>query len=134
MFTCRYMTSLTLVQPLVLIGVPMETACSLIALRAHNIIFAIINFLLINGVMSRLQGGKNITDTTMSSFVMSLFPVCYFFTFLYYTDQGSLCCVLLSYWLTLCGRHATSGVVSCALRGNVLCYCNREVIIIHFFL
>ncbi|XP_065909694.1 dol-P-Glc:Glc(2)Man(9)GlcNAc(2)-PP-Dol alpha-1,2-glucosyltransferase-like isoform X2 [Dysidea avara] len=105
-----YLTSLILVQPLVLIGVPMETACSVTALRAHNIIFVIINFILMNCVMTHLQGKKN-TTTAVSSFVLSLFPVCYFFTFLYYTDQGSLCCVLLSYWLSLCGCHVTSGMV-----------------------
>jgi len=115
MFTCRYLTSLVLIQPLILIGVPIETACSVTALRAHNIIFVIINFIMINCVMSRLQKNKN-TTTAVSSFVLSLFPVCYFFTFLYYTDQGSLCCVLLSYWLSLCGCHVTSGMVSNTLR------------------
>jgi len=110
-FTCRYLTSLVLIQPLALIGVPIETACSVTALRAHNIIFVIINFILINYVMSHLHKDKT-SSTAVSSFVLSLFPVCYFFTFLYYTDQGSLCCVLLSYWLSLCGHYVTSGMVS----------------------
>ena len=95
----------------------METACSVLSLRAHNIIFAIVNFILCHVIMLKLSSSKERTNggndnILLSAFVLSLFPVSYFFTFLYYTDQGSLCCVLLSYWLSLCGRHLLSGLVS----------------------
>lgn len=95
----------------------MEAACSVISLRAHNIIYAVVNFILCNAIMLRLSAvagerTNNKMVTLLSAFVLSLFPVNYFFTFLYYTDQGSLCCVLFSYWLSLCGRHLQSGLVS----------------------
>ena len=91
----------------------METACSVISLRAHNIIFAVLNFILCHVIMLKFSSVKERTNTILlSAFVLSLFPVSYFFTFLYYTDQASLCCVLLSYWLSLCGRHVHSGLVS----------------------
>lgn len=96
----------------------METACSVVSMRAHNIIFAVLNFILCHVIMLKLSSAKEKSNEgndkiLLSAFVLSLFPVSYFFTFLYYTDQGSLCCVLLSYWLSLCGRHVHSGLVSC---------------------
>ena len=95
----------------------MEIACSVLSLRSHNIIFAVVNFILCHVIMLKLSSSKEGTNEEngnilLSAFVLSLFPVSYFFTFLYYTDQGSLCCVLLSYWLSLCGRHVHSGLVS----------------------
>ncbi len=39
---------------------------------------------------------------------LSIFPVLYFFTFLYYTDPGSTFCVLLMYLLSLYDNHLTS--------------------------
>jgi len=91
----------------------METACSVISLRFHNIIFVILNFILCDVIMLKLSTKEKSDDKiTLSAFVVSLFPVSYFFTFLYYTDQGSLCCVLLSYWLSLWERHIYSGLVS----------------------
>ena len=114
----RYLVSFLLIKPLMLIGVTMETACSVISLRAHNIIFAVVNFILNDMIMLKLSSAKEISNggndkILLSAFVLSLFPVSYFFTFLYYTDQGSLCCVLLSYWLSLSGRHVYSALVSC---------------------
>ena len=95
----------------------METACSVVSMRAHNIIFAVFNFILCHVIMLKLSSAKEKSNDgndkiLLSAFVLSLFPVSYFFTFLYYTDQGSLCCVLLCYWLSLCGRHVHSGSVS----------------------
>lgn len=117
--------SLLLIQPLMLFGVSMETACSVVSVRTHNIIFAVLNFIISNVIMLKLSSAKEKSNEgndniLLSAFVVSLFPVSYFFTFLYYTDQGSLCCVLLSYWLSLCGRHVHSGLVSCMI---LIVYC-----------
>ena len=46
--------------------------------------------------------------------VLSTFPLLYFFTFLYYTDQGSTFMVLLMYWFSLQENHLTA-----ALTGTV---------------
>ena len=121
----RYLVSFLLIKPLILIGVTMETACSVVSLRAHNMIFAVVNFILNNMIMLKLSSAKEKSNKEndkilLSAFVLSLFPVSYFFTFLYYTDQGSLCCVLLSYWLSLCGRHVHSALVSCMYAINCL--------------
>ncbi|RUS21152.1 alpha-2-glucosyltransferase Alg10 [Endogone sp. FLAS-F59071] len=48
----------------------------------------------------------------MTAFALSLFPVGYFYNFLYYTDSGSTFFVLWAYLLAREGRYAYSGMVS----------------------
>ena len=47
----------------------------------------------------------------VTAFILSIFPVLYFFTFLYYTDSGSTFCVLLMYLLCLDGSHKMAAVI-----------------------
>ena len=56
---------------------------------------------------TQIHGGKHYYDpakAALSAFNMSLLPVLYFFSFLYYTDVGSTLMVLLAYCLHLDGR------------------------------
>ena len=53
-----------------------------------------------------------------SSLNMALFPVSFFFSFLYYTDVGSTLLVLLGYALGLGGHTLLSAVVSFVNKGN----------------
>lgn len=46
----------------------------------------------------------------LSSVTLSLFPLLYFFTFLYYTDTGSTAFVLLSYLCSLKSRHSCAAL------------------------
>ena len=58
---------------------------------------------------AQIHGGKHYYDpakAALSAFNMSLLPVLYFFSFLYYTDVGSTLMVLLAYCLHLDGRDA----------------------------
>lgn len=48
------------------------------------------------------------TRVMMTTIALSVFPLLYFFTFLYYTDSGSTFCVLLMYLMALQGRHLTA--------------------------
>lgn len=51
-----------------------------------------------------------------SAFTMAVFPVLYFFTFLYYTDAGSVMFVLLTYLRALQGRHLSAAFAgTCAV-------------------
>ena len=55
----------------------------------------------------------------MTALVLTIFPVLYFFTFLYYTDSSSAFFVLLQYYLGLHGNHFTAaliGAVSIVIR------------------
>lgn len=56
---------------------------------------------------------------SVTALVLALFPVMYFFTFLYYTDSSSTFFVLLLYYLSLRGNHfiaALIGATSIAVR------------------
>ncbi len=52
------------------------------------------------------------TLAVLSSVNLTLFPVLYFFSFLYYTDVGATLLVLLGYTLRLRGNHLLSALVS----------------------
>ena len=50
--------------------------------------------------------------TVLLSFNLATFPLLFFFSFLYYTDMGSTCFVLLGYWLSLKRLFLPSSLVS----------------------
>lgn len=50
--------------------------------------------------------------TVLSAFSISLFPLNYFFQFLYYTDSGSTLFVLVSYYLQLKKYYQSSAYVA----------------------
>lgn len=51
------------------------------------------------------------TNCGITAFVISGFPLLYFFTFLYYTDQGSTFFTLLCYLLSLNAYHKSAAIV-----------------------
>ena len=59
------------------------------------------------------------TKSSVTALVLGIFPVLYFFTFLYYTDSSSTFFVLLMYYVSLRGNHfaaALIGAVSIIIR------------------
>ena len=63
---------------------------------------------------TQIHGGKHYYDpakAALSAFNMSLLPVLYFFSFLYYTDVGSTLMVLLAYCLHLDGRDVLLNIL-----------------------
>ncbi|XP_003745883.1 putative Dol-P-Glc:Glc(2)Man(9)GlcNAc(2)-PP-Dol alpha-1,2-glucosyltransferase [Galendromus occidentalis] len=76
------------------------TACSLDVLRATNIIFTLANVYTMHQIRQHLQH-----DSVITSLVIVLLPVNFFFTFLYYTDPGCIFCLLLMYLFFLKGQH-----------------------------
>ena len=54
------------------------------------------------------------TRGVLTATTLAIFPVLYFFTFLYYTDSGSTCLVLLMYLLGLHGNHMLAASVGVA--------------------
>ena len=51
---------------------------------------------------------------SVTALVLALFPVMYFFTFLYYTDSSSTFFVLLLYYLSLRGNHFIAALIGAA--------------------
>mmetsp|Transcript_91987 Transcript_91987/g.297586 ORF Transcript_91987/g.297586 Transcript_91987/m.297586 type:complete len:473 (-) Transcript_91987:87-1505(-) len=70
--------------------------CSLSFLRAVNVIFGIGSLLVMHLLLKRrMSNGK----AAAQALVLSMYPIHFFYTFLYYTDVGSLFWVLLTHHL-----------------------------------
>ncbi|KAH8023702.1 hypothetical protein HPB51_015242 [Rhipicephalus microplus] len=91
-----YLTSVLLLLPFRL--VTNAEVCTLFALRCCNIVLTLGNFCVSSLIAIKLAGAagnKVRAKLVLSSAAMSLLPVLHFFTFLYYTDPGSVLFVLL---------------------------------------
>ncbi|XP_052284398.1 dol-P-Glc:Glc(2)Man(9)GlcNAc(2)-PP-Dol alpha-1,2-glucosyltransferase-like [Dreissena polymorpha] len=90
---------------------PTLQLCSTFWLRATNVFFSLANMYLIYNILKKLQNpllDENGLKVVLSTLALSSFPVLYFFTFLYYTDAGSIFMVLLMYLFNLRGNHLTA--------------------------
>ena len=84
-----------------------EEMCPTHLLRSSNLVFACANVYVIFLINHSLHQSSSQVHLLISSLSLSLFPLLYFFNFLFYTDAGSLFFVLLmylhhlthSYWL-----------------------------------
>lgn len=74
-----------------------ETACSLASLRALNLVPALGSPPLLYALLRALHPSAKLSssDLAMNAAVLSLFPMHFFFHFLYYTDSAATCSVLL---------------------------------------
>jgi len=92
----------------------MADICSTAGLRAVNLGLSALTLVVLNLLVAQIHGGKHYYDpakAALSAFNMSLLPVLYFFSFLYYTDVGSTLMVLLAYCLHLDGRDWAASMV-----------------------
>ncbi|XP_075549902.1 alpha-1,2-glucosyltransferase Alg10 [Dermacentor variabilis] len=101
-----YLTSVLFLLPF---GLVMNSeVCTLFVLRCCNIVLTLGNFYvssLISIKLAGAAGSKARTKLVVSSSAMSLLPVLHFFTFLYYTDPGSVFFLQLMYLYSLFDRH-----------------------------
>ncbi|KAG5402702.1 hypothetical protein IGI04_008821 [Brassica rapa subsp. trilocularis] len=83
-------------------------ACSTSVLRSTNAVFAVLCGVLVFEIIRFL--GPNLSDAkaTLIALVMSLYPLHWFFTFLYYTDVASLTAFLAMYLACLRKRYFLS--------------------------
>lgn len=101
-----YLTSLLLLLPLRL--VMNSEVCTLFALRCCNIVLTLGNFYVSSLIAIKLAGaaGSNVrARLVLSSAAMASLPVLHFFTFLYYTDPGTVLFLQLMYLYSLFDRH-----------------------------
>ncbi|KAI9019058.1 alpha-2-glucosyltransferase Alg10 [Hyaloraphidium curvatum] len=89
--------------------------CSVAGLRTWNILFALGTLKVLRLILLRLRSRPagqsdpgSESDASMEATVISLFPLSFFFHFLYYTDTGSAFFVLLGYLWMLEGRYMPS--------------------------
>lgn len=94
--------------------------CSLSGLRFLNSVFLYLIFKVINSILNITlkKSSKSYTIVIQSLTLVSI-PFIFFFSFLYYTDLGSLYFVLLSYYYSLNNHHYISslfGLISITFR------------------
>ncbi|KAM9705307.1 dol-P-Glc:Glc(2)Man(9)GlcNAc(2)-PP-Dol alpha-1,2-glucosyltransferase isoform 1-T17 [Menidia menidia] len=114
-----YLVSVGLIQPVVwLFGLTGPVVCSPAMLRFVNLLFNCGNLYLLYRLTCRLQprdkSGAACFGRVLLALILSMFPVLYFFTFLYYTDAGSTFFVLFSYLMTLHGCHGVAAMLGAA--------------------
>ncbi|KAG9289259.1 hypothetical protein G9A89_007504 [Geosiphon pyriformis] len=85
--------------------------CSTTLLRSTNFGFAIGLHLVIKRILLRLHPYQNKLEREFNPLVITLFPIVWFYNFLYYTDPGSTFFVLLGYLLALECKYKTSALV-----------------------
>lgn len=86
-------------------------ACSTSILRLTNGVLAVICSVLIYEIITHLRPSLDDKKATLRAVVLSLYPLHWFFTFLYYTDVASLTAVLAMYLLTLKKKYLFSSLV-----------------------
>lgn len=78
-----------------------ELACSVTALRATNIFLALVCMLLTRKIVSTLQPALSDLTVSLKALVLTVYPLHFFYTFMFYTDVGSLMWILAAYLASL---------------------------------
>ena len=85
--------------------------CSTNFFRATNILFGIGSYQILWKLMIKFHPFQNRDLLSFNALILSLFPVGWFFNFLYYTDSGSTFFVLWSYLLSTEKKYWMSAMV-----------------------
>jgi len=108
-----------------------SSLCSLQAMRGLNVLFGLLNFYLFYVLVDKLYLFRPAPTShlashhhhyrghmrhTLMALLPHLFPVQFFFYFLYYTDAASTFFVFLCYYLSLCNRTTLSALVCVCAR------------------
>ncbi|KAL6520966.1 hypothetical protein OROGR_017535 [Orobanche gracilis] len=86
-------------------------SCSTSILRLTNSVLAVICSILVYEIIIQLRPSLDDKKATLRAVVLSLYPLHWFFTFLYYTDVASLTAVLAMYLLTLKKKYLLSSLL-----------------------
>ncbi|CAI9098223.1 OLC1v1034833C1 [Oldenlandia corymbosa var. corymbosa] len=94
-------------------------ACSTSVLRSTNGVLAVICGILVYDIIRHLRPTLSDRKATLYALVLTLYPLHWFFTFLYYTDVASLTAVLATYLTSLKRKYwisALFGAVAVLIR------------------
>ncbi|XP_073126032.1 dol-P-Glc:Glc(2)Man(9)GlcNAc(2)-PP-Dol alpha-1,2-glucosyltransferase isoform X2 [Henckelia pumila] len=86
-------------------------SCSTAILRFTNGILAVACSILIYEIITHLRPSIDDKKATLCSLVLSLYPLHWFFSFLYYTDVASLTAVLATYLFSLKKKYFLSSLL-----------------------
>ena len=105
-----YISSLILFLPISLFTA-LTDLCTVFNLRATNLIFSSLNSGIIFLLLRATHPKSNHFISSLYALTLSLFPPLYFFTFLYYTDQGSTFFVLSALLAAKQSKHFISAIL-----------------------
>lgn len=113
---CRYYLSLAHVASLFPGFYCVEAAsisdlCSAAILRSINGVLAVVCSLILYDIVTHLKPTLNDRKAMLHAVVLSLYPLHWFFTFLYYTDVASVTAVLAMYLASLKKHYWFSALV-----------------------
>ncbi len=92
-------------------------SCSLSFLRSINVVFNAISFVLMwKMYSSKWRNHLTFLEATAHAATLSLYPVHFFFGFMFYTDSGATCFTLLYLWLSD-SSTGTRGMLVASLTG-----------------
>lgn len=86
-------------------------SCSTSILRLTNGVLAVICSIIVYEIIIHLRPSLDDKKATLRAVVLSLYPLHWFFSFLYYTDVASLTAVLAMYLLALKKKYLFSSLV-----------------------
>lgn len=107
-------------------------ACSTSVLRSTNAVLAVLCGVLVYEIIRFLGPSLSDGKATLMALVMSLYPLHWFFTFLYYTDVASLTAFLAMYLACLRRRYMLSALVS-ILKANLVVFNCWQIYLCFFF-
>lgn len=85
--------------------------CSTAVLRSINVGLALVCSLLFSNIVRHLEPKKSEKNALWKAFLLSLYPLHWFFSFLYYTDVGSTTAVMAMYLAGLKRAYWISSLV-----------------------
>ncbi|XP_004246422.1 dol-P-Glc:Glc(2)Man(9)GlcNAc(2)-PP-Dol alpha-1,2-glucosyltransferase isoform X1 [Solanum lycopersicum] len=85
--------------------------CSSSILRSSNGVLAVFCSMMVYNILTHLRPSLTDRKVTLRTVVLALYPLHWFFTFLYYTDVASLTAVLASYLMSLKKKYFFSSLV-----------------------
>ena len=106
-----YISSLILYLPISIFKTPLTDLCTVFNLRTTNLIFSSLNSGIIFLLLRAVHPKSNNFVSSLYALTLSLFPPLYFFTFLYYTDQGSTFFVLSALLAAKHSKHVISAIL-----------------------
>ncbi|KAL0023149.1 hypothetical protein WJX77_007277 [Trebouxia sp. C0004] len=91
---------------------PLVQGCNTALLRSSNLVLGVLCFVLLRNVYQLLHPMVTSAFCTEMAWLVVLFPLHFFFHFLYYTDVGSLTFVMASYLACLKHRYQVSALLA----------------------
>lgn len=100
--------------------VSFSDACSSSILRSSNGVLAVFCSMMVYNILTHLRPSLTDRKVTLRTVVLALYPLHWFFTFLYYTDVASLTAVLASYLMSLKKKYFFSSLVRGSTQSHLI--------------